>query len=138
MKYCRINLDQTNYSLLSCASVLYRPNIEELQLIYKKYCDYKRFESVMPIFDSEFTDSNNDVIAYEQGGRTVAFSLIRRYDDVNAEAIQFAWDYSNPNSMLGLESLKHECAYYKQLGFKYLYLGAAAEYKSKVDGYEQI
>ena len=39
---------------------------------------------------------------------------------------------------LGRRSLEHECAYYKQLGYEYLYLGQVAEYKTHFDGYEQL
>ena len=53
-------------------------------------------------------------------------------DDENAEAVQFAWDYANPKLTLGLKTLRHECAYYKEKGFKYLYIGGADEYKNKM------
>ena len=49
----------------------------------------------------------------------------------------FAWNYKNPVLKLGIESLKNECAIYKNKGYKYLYLGQAAEYK-KIDGYEEL
>lgn len=113
-----------------------RPVIDRLQYIYKKYCDYKKFDSVMPIFDSEFTDSKNNVIAYYEEDDIIAFSLIRCYDSENVEAIQFAWNYDNPKLRLGIESLKHECAFYKNLGYKYFYLGQTNEYKNEIDGYE--
>jgi hypothetical protein len=90
----------------------------------------------MPIFDSEFFDQKNDVIGYYDGDVLVAFSLLRRYDNENVEAIQFAWDYKTPKLRLGIDSLKSECAVYKELGFKYLYLGGADEYKKKIDGFE--
>lgn len=91
----------------------------------------------MPIFDSEYTDSSNDVIGYYHHNNLVAFSLIRKYDCVNIEAIQFAWDYKAPSLKLGIKSLMNECAIYKKLGYKYLYLGEAAKYK-KIDGYEEL
>ena len=91
----------------------------------------------MPIFDSEYLDESNDVIGYKHNNKLVAFSLIRRHDKDNIEAVQFAWDYVNPKLRLGIESLKNECAIYKARGFKYLYLGEAAEYK-KIDGYELL
>ena len=138
MVYARINLTLTNYQLYDNFKVLsgLEINTQELQGLYKTYCKYKRFKSVMPIFDDEFFDSKNDTIAYYDNGIMVAFSLVRRYNDKNAEAIQFAWNYSNPKLELGYASLRSECALYKSLGFDYLYLGGADEYKHKFDGFE--
>lgn len=92
----------------------------------------------MPLFHNQFVDQQNDVIGYYEGFKLVAFSLIKRHDQFNAEALQFAWDYSNPSLHLGIESLKHECALYKERGFKYLYLGEAHTYKSQIDGFEVL
>ena len=136
MIYTRVDLEKTNYKLLSNFQVLSKPDPEVLEDIYNQYCIYKRFESVVPIFPEEYTDPKNDVIGYYNGGRLVAFSLTRKYNDKNVEAIQFAWDYKTPLLRLGIESLKNECAYYKSLGFKYYYLGEAMEYKKKIDGFE--
>jgi hypothetical protein len=108
----------------------------QLKEIYRKYCEYKQFQSVMPLFEGMIFDKYTDVIGYYPNNKLAAFSLIKKYDRENAEALQFAWDYANPELHLGLESLKYECAYYKQQDYKYLYLGLAAEYKSQIDGYE--
>ncbi len=99
--------------------------------IYRDYCKYKHFASVMPIFDSRYTDPMTDVIGYYDQDRLVAFSLIRRYDDHNALCDQFAWNYNNPKLRLGIETMKTECAIYKARGFQYLYLEQAHLYKSK-------
>lgn len=112
------------------------PNIDQLNLLYAEYCRYKKFSSVMPIFDSEYSDPNIDVIGYYDNTKLVAFSLIKRYSIHEAECIQFAWNYSNPQLGLGIASLKNECAIYKHRGFEYLYLGEANEYKKKIDGFE--
>lgn len=91
----------------------------------------------MPIFNEEYTDPNNDVIGYyDHDSKLVAFSLIRRYNSKNAEAVQFAWDYADPKLKLGYSSLRNECAVYKARGFDYLYLGGADEYKRQVAGFE--
>ena len=90
----------------------------------------------MPLFPSEFVDANNDVLGYYDHNELVAFSLMKRFDHSNVEAIQFAWTYHKPQSRLGIESLKNECAIYKNRGFKYLYLGGADEYKKQIDGFE--
>lgn len=137
MIYARINLEKTNYTLMhENWEFIKNPDISILNQIYQKYCQYKKFPSVMPIFNSEYTDSKVDIIGYFDSNGMVAFSLIKKYDHENVEAIQFAWTYHNPKLRLGIRSLQHECAIYKDLGFKFLYLGEANEYKSKIDGYE--
>jgi hypothetical protein len=125
MLYARIDLSQTNYSTIPNHKRLEERNIAELDNIYTQYCKHKRFKSVMPIFDTEYL--SYDLIGYYDNNELVAFSLLRCYDTDNVEAIQFAWDYRNPKLRLGIESLKNECALYKQKGYKYLYLGGADE-----------
>ena len=137
-KYCRINLAQTNYKLSPHAYVMEHKPIDKLKAIFKMYCEYKQFEGIMPIFDSQYTDPSNTVIGYSNNGELVAFSLVRSYDSDNAESIQFAWNYKEPRLRLGIASLETECALYKQMGSKYLYLGPVEEYKKKFNGYEEI
>lgn len=137
MKYCRINLSKTNYQPLDKFIMFISPPVGQLQSIYRDYCRYKQFDSVMPIFDSQFDDVKNDVFGYlDQTDTIVAFSMVRRHDDFNAESLQFAWNYQDSALRLGIRSLEHECAVYKSWGYRYLYLGEAAEYKSQFDGYE--
>lgn len=136
MLYARINLKDTNYNNLNNYKFINNPDIDELNYIYKQYCDHKKFKSVMPIFDSEYTDPKNDLIGYYYKNELIAFSLLRKYDSINVEAVQFAWNYKNPELSLGLKSLENECSIYKNLGFLYLYLGGADEYKKKFDGFE--
>ena len=136
MKYARIDLSKTNYQLMKNFKILRYPNADVLENIYNTYCVYKKFPSVMPIFPEEYTDERNDVIGYFHNNNLVAFSLIRKYNNENAEAVQFAWDYANPELKLGYSSLKSECAYYKAHGFRYYYLGGADEYKRQFDGFE--
>ena len=138
MFYARIDLSKTNYTLLDNWGYIKNPNVVELNSLYSEYCRYKKFPSVMPIFDSEYADISNDVIGYYEDSKLVAFSLIKRYNDSEAECVQFAWNYHNPRSRLGVESLKNECAIYRQRGFQYLYLGEASEYKKKIDGFELL
>ena len=90
----------------------------------------------MPLFESRFRDPMADVIGYWSGGNMVAFSLIRRYDDHNAICDQFAWTYHDPRLRLGIETMKTECAIYKERGFDYLYLEQAHLYKSEIEGFE--
>ena len=142
MKFCRIDLSKTNYSIDAIPDWCYltptQNFIEKMNDIYKKYCAYKKFESVMPIFDSQYTDDSTDRIGYYHQNKLVAFSLIKKYDNKNAEAVQFAWNYEQCDLKFGIKSLEVECALYKSLGFKYLYLGQVSDYKIKFDGYEEI
>ena len=109
-----------------------------LKDIYKTYCIYKHFASVMPLFDRQFTDPDTDVIGYKDQGKLVAFSLIKRYDNRNALCAQFAWNYYTPKLRLGIESLRTECAIYRERGFKYLYLDQAHLYKQGITGFELL
>jgi hypothetical protein len=90
----------------------------------------------MPLFDSQFTDPATDVIGYYENTKLVAFSLMKRYDTKNVLASQFAWTYHNPQTRLGIESLKTECAIYREQGFEYLYLDQAHLYKQGLEGFE--
>ena len=135
-QFARINLEQTTYTPTVDWEYITNPNIPVLQDIYRTYCIYKHFASVMPLFDSQFTDPDTDIIGYREDGKLVAFSLMKRYDNKNVLASQFAWTYHNPRTRLGIESLKTECAIYRQRGFQYLYLDQAHLYKQGLDGFE--
>jgi hypothetical protein len=137
-QFARINLSKTNYQPTVKWVKLVYPDIDQLNSIYRDYCRYKRFASVMPIFDSRYTDPMTDVIGYYDHNQLVAFSLIRRYDHKNALCDQFAWNYQNPQLRLGIETLKTECAIYKAQGFEYLYLEQAHLYKQSMDGFELL
>jgi hypothetical protein len=140
MTYCRINLSKTNYSLLNTAKVIIskEENFDKLIKIYQDYCRYKQFTSVMPIFLSEVVDTNTDIIGYYDTNNLVAWSLLKKFDAQSVECVQFSWNYNTPKLRLGIRSIEHECAYYKQLGFEYLYLGETSDYKCQFDGYEEL
>jgi hypothetical protein len=135
-QFARICLEQTTYNPTVTWEYLTTPDIAVLQDIYRTYCIYKHFASVMPLFDSQFTDPATDVVGYREDGRLVAFSLMKRYDEKNVLASQFAWTYHNPKTRLGIESLKTECAIYRERGFEYLYLDQAHLYKQSIEGFE--
>ena len=138
-QFARIDLEKTNYT----------PTVEwkyingrepdvlaKLDDIYRTYCIYKHFASVMPMFHSRYHDTMADLIGYYDEEKLVAWSLIRRFDQHNAQCDQFAWTYHKPKLRLGIETLKTECAIYKKQGFKYLYLDQVHLYKSEIDGFE--
>ena len=134
MKFCRIDLSKTNYDKLD-NWMMSSESISEYNRVYKEYCRYKNFESVMPIFDYQYTE--REMVCYYHNGNFVAWDMICIHDTTNAEAVQFAWDYKNPELKLGIQSLKNACAIYKERGYKYLYLGEASKYK-QIDGYEEL
>jgi arginyl-tRNA--protein-N-Asp/Glu arginylyltransferase len=139
MKFCRIKLAETNYQEYpTVGRFTWISGLEPFDEIYKSYCRYKQFSSVMPLFLSQFQDPANDIHVYYNNEQIVAWSLCRRWDEHSAESLQFAWNYANPDLELGRLSLEHECAYYKRLGYKYLYLGESANYKAEFDGYELL
>jgi hypothetical protein len=137
-QHARIRLQETAYQPTVDWEYLREPDIPLLKDIYRTYCIYKHFASVMPLFDSQFVDAMTDVIGYKEQGTLVAFSLMQRLDDRNVLASQFAWTYHNPRTRLGIESLKTECAIYRDRGFEYLYLDQAHLYKQGLDGFELL
>ena len=138
MQFCKINLEKTNYKTYANARFISNDfkSIAKLNIIYYNYCKHKQFKSVMPIFDIEYKE--NDIIGYYDQNQLVAFSMIGVYDNENIENYQFAWDYVQPKLRLGINSLKHECAYYKSLGFKHYYLGLYDDYKAQFQGFELL
>ena len=136
IEYCRINLAKTNYAILDSFKLITDPNINQLQEIFVKYCNHKQFISVEPMWDSEFIWDHNDILGYYNNAKLVAWSVVTKYNEDVAYAVQFAWDYDNPELGLGIASLKSECAYYKSQGYKYYYLGEAHKYKQDLDGFE--
>lgn len=136
IEYCRIDLSATDYDVLPSAKIIKNFDTAELQNIYKKYCEYKKFTSVEPMWDTEFIWPHNDVIGYYDNTKLVAWSVITKYNRKDVYSVQFAWDYSTPELRLGIKSIEHECAYYKSLEYKYYYLGEAHKYKHNIKGFE--
>jgi hypothetical protein len=135
-QFARIDLAKTQYQPTTDWYYITEPNIDQLNDIYRTYCIYKHFASVMPIFASQYLDPDTDIIGYRDTRQLVAFSLMKRYDNQNVLASQFAWTYRNSKTRLGIESLKTECAIYRERGFKYLYLDQAHLYKQNLQGFE--
>ena len=138
-QFARIDLKKTNYAAtVDWQYIQSRDSdvLAQLDDIYRTYCIYKHFASVMPMFHSRYCDPMADLIGYYDAGKLVAWSLIRRFDQYNAQCDQFAWTYHRPKLHIGIETMKTECAIYKARGFQYLYLEQAHLYKSKIDGFE--
>ena len=136
MIYCRIKLSKTNYKIYDNSLILDKPNLKQIQDIYKKYCDHKKFKSVQPLFQNDITA--HQVMGYFHDGKMVAFTLLYELDKKNIESLQFAWDYEKPKLRLGIKSLENECAVAKNNGYKCLYHGQDDRYKSQFKGYEVL
>ena len=140
-QFARIDLSKTNYEpTVEWRYITSREPyvLAQLDDIYRTYCIYKHFVSVMPIFHSRYNDPMAEIIGYYDQDKLVAFSLIRKFDQHNALCDQFAWTYHKPKLRMGIETMKTECAIYKQQGFHYLYLEQAHLYKSEIDGFELL
>jgi len=138
-QFARIDLSKTNYTpSVKWEYITSRtPDIlQTLDDIYRTYTIHRHFASVMPMFHSRYHDPLADIIGYYDNDKLVAWSLIRKFDSENALCDQFAWDYRKPKLRLGIETMKVECAIYKERGFRYLYLEQAHLYKSEIDGFE--
>lgn len=138
-QFAKIDLSKTNYTpTVAWKYITSRePDmLSQLDDVYRTYCIYKHFGSVMPMFHSRYCDPMADIIGYYDSDKLVAWSLIRRFDEFNALCDQFAWTYHNPKQRLGIETMKTECAIYKERGFKFLFLEQAHLYKQEIDGFE--
>lgn len=137
--FARIDLTKTAYTpKIKWEYITSRePDVlAQLDDIYRTYCIYKHFVSVMPMFHSRYNDPMAEIIGYYDNNKLVAWSLIRKFDALNALCDQFAWTYHKPRLRLGIETMKTECAIYRDRGFKYLYLEQAHLYKQEIDGFE--
>jgi len=134
--FCRICLAETNYTEIDY-KVLSAREFPQLESIYNAYCEYKQFESQVPLFVEEFENPLTETIGYYDKETLVAFSLIYLYPSKKScMAEQFAWNYENKKLKLGYRSIRSECARYKRLGYEYLYLGEIAGYKKELQGFE--
>ena len=142
MTYCRIKLSKTNYQAYDYAYIDDKPNLKQLQKIYKQYCEHKKFKSVMPLFENDL--KVDKIMAYYHEGEFVAFTRLFELDKHNIESVQFAWNYEKPKLRLGIVSLENECAWAKANGYRYLYLGRddaynnPNNYKTKFKGFEVL
>lgn len=134
----RTRLADTNYSKLDNSIFLNKPYpIAAMDKIYDSYCSHKNFKKYLEV--GEFLDIDS-IVGYYQGPKLVAWSKLRHYSKESIESVQFAWNYQDPESHLGLFSLRHEIAWAKEVGYEYFYMGSSYEktniYKSDIDGFE--
>jgi arginyl-tRNA--protein-N-Asp/Glu arginylyltransferase len=84
-------------------------------------------------------NENHIVWGYYDNTNLIAWSKIYQYNGA-LESVYFSWDSDNMSLNLGINSLYHEIAWAKSLGYDFLYIGPGYEicskYKAQVDGFE--
>lgn len=132
----RLNLQKTKYKTIDF-KLLNESHFTECENIYKEYIEYKKFDSIYPIYREDWT--RGTVFGYYDNDVLVAWSCYYVYPSKKiAHADQFAWNYKNPKLKLGYKSLRSECAYFREQGFNYLILGDMYSYKQEMQGFEII
>jgi hypothetical protein len=110
-----------------------------VETIYKKYCEYKKFNDLFHSEVSNWLDCDYKMVYYDNEN-PIAWSKIRMYTEDALETVLFAWNYETPDLRVGIGSLMHEMGWAKENGFKYVYLGPGYErgsiYKANIDGFE--
>lgn len=136
MQFGRINLTNTTYNITLNAQLLNPVPIDEITRVYKEYCLYKNFESVMPMVPGRFAVPNTEVFGYYEQNKLIAWSMYRIWDDKSIVVDHHAWDYNNPKLRMGLRSLQNECALYRDRGFQFMYFESIAPYMTALQGFE--
>jgi len=136
MNFGRIDLTKTTYSVTLKAHLLNPVPIDEINRVYKQYCLYKKFKSVMPMVPGRFTISGTELFGYYEQEKLIAWSMYRIWDNENIVIDHHAWDYSNPKSRIGLRSLQNECTIYKNRGYRFMYFESIEPYMLNLQGFE--
>jgi|TARA_Y100000385_G_scaffold291209_1_gene367860 hypothetical protein len=132
----RVDLEKTKYKQIEF-KLLSDEHFLECEHIYKQYIIYKKFDTIYPIFREDWSHAR--IFGYYHNDKLVAWSSYYEYPSKKTcHADQFAWNYEDPSLKLGYKSLRSECAYYKEQGFKYLILGDLYSYKQELKGFEAI
>lgn len=134
----RVSTDQVDYAMLTNAAELQEPlPLTEMDHIYTAYCYHKKFKKY---FEIDQRLPQDRFIGYYRGHDLVAWTKMRHYSDQSIETCLFVWDYSDPESRLGVRSLEHEISWAKQQSYQFVYLGPGYEkssiYKSDFAGFE--
>ena len=134
----RVKLSDSNYHFNNDFFIFSKPYpLGQLDEVYNKYCQHKHYKKYFEV--GEFLPMDT-VIGYYFDDKLTAWTKLRQYSANSIESVMFAWDYANPESHLGLASLRAEIAWSKEQGHKYLYMGPGYEknsiYKSDVNGFE--
>jgi hypothetical protein len=139
----RCDLSKTNYKMYNnnqykCLEDTINRPVEIIEKLYEDYCNYKNFNDLFRTEVKHWLEC--DVLMMYYDIDCVAWSKLRLYTKNALEAVLFTWNYKKPELKIGINSLKHELAWAKENGFKYMYLGPGYEkgstYKANIDGFE--
>lgn len=136
MKFGRIDLTKTTYSVTLDAQLLNPVPIDDIDRVYKAYCLHKKFKSIMPMIPGRFSVPGTEVFGYYKQDRLIAWSMYRIWDNRSVVIDHHAWDYSNPSLRLGLKSLQNECAIYRNRGYQFMYFESFEPYMFKLQEFE--
>jgi hypothetical protein len=136
MKFGRIDLTKTTYSIILDAHLLNPVPIDEINRVYKAYCLHKNFKSIMPMVLGRFSIPNTEVFGYYDQSKLIAWSMYRIWDSESIVIDHHAWDYSNPKQRIGLYSLQNECALYRNRGYRSMYFESVEPYMLSLQGFE--
>jgi hypothetical protein len=134
----RVKLSLSDYKFNNDFSIFTKPYpTDALDNIYNKYCEHKHYKKYFEI--DQFLPIDI-IVGYYNNQNLTAWTKLRTYSNASIESVLFVWDYANPESHLGLKSLRAEIAWAKEKGHKYFYMGPGYEknsiYKADVDGFE--
>lgn len=135
-QFGRIDLQRTRYQFSAVWEILTDPPVDRLNEIYRDYCRHRHFQSVMPMIPTRYREPGTEVIGYRDQDELVAWSMFRIWDDENVLSDHFAWDYRNPRLRLGIESIKTECAIYRDRGYRWMYFESVEPYMLDIEGFE--
>lgn len=136
MEFGRIDLTKTTYSITLEAQLLDSVPVNEINRVYKEYCLYKDFKSVMPLVPGRFLIPGTEVFGYYDRDKLIAWSMYRIWDNESIVADHHAWDYNTPSLRLGIRSLQNECAIYRERGYRYMYFESFEPYMLGLEGFE--
>jgi hypothetical protein len=135
-QFGRVNLAATRYQPVTDWEILVDPPVDRLNEIYRDYCRHRHFQSVMPMIAARYRAPGTEIIGYRDQGEIVAWSMYRIWDPENILSDHFAWDYRNPKLRLGIESIKTECAIYRDRGYQWMYFESVEPYMLDIEGFE--
>ena len=136
MKFGRIDLTKTTYNIILDAQLLNPVPVDEIDRVYKAYCLYKNFKSVMPLVPGRFTIPGTEVLGYYDQSKLIAWSMYRIWDSKSIVIDHHAWTYSNPKLRIGLRSLENECALYREQGYEFMYFESVEPYMLNLQSFE--
>ena len=134
----RCAVADTDYTVTVSMQQLHELLVTDMDRIHGAYCQHKNYVKLPELEDYLPTDLFFGY--HDAAGQMVAWSKLRPYSRNSIETVFFGWNYAEPKTRLGINSLTSEIAWAKACGYQYVYLGPGYEtmniYKSKIQGFE--